>query len=69
MYNLKNLEEINLIPLQINKIAGVCSGINEENWKILFVDGVVHDSHELFRLTYYGGISHHLRKQVSMQSN
>ncbi|XP_032778431.1 small G protein signaling modulator 2 isoform X2 [Daphnia magna] len=45
-------------------IPHVCNGINEENWKRLFIDGVVRDSHELFRLTYYGGISHHLRKQV-----
>lgn len=48
----------------INRILDVCNGINEENWKRLFIDGVVRDSHELFRLTYYGGISHHLRKQV-----
>lgn len=35
-----------------------------DSWRHLVVDGVLSDSFELHRLTYYGGVSHELRKHV-----
>ncbi|EFX65737.1 hypothetical protein DAPPUDRAFT_332886 [Daphnia pulex] len=40
------------------------SGVNEKSWSRLVVDGVLSNSFELFRLTYYGGVEHNLRKEV-----
>ncbi len=40
------------------------AGVNNESWARLMVDGVLTDSFELYRLTYYGGVAHHLRKEV-----
>lgn len=35
-----------------------------EKWLELCVDGVVSDFDEVYRLTYYGGIAHELRKDI-----
>ena len=40
------------------------SGITPEKWPKLCVDGVVGDPAEVYRLTYYGGIDHELRKEI-----
>lgn len=40
------------------------SGLSEEKWSELLLDGVVHNADEIYRLTYYGGVAHELRKEV-----
>ncbi len=47
-----------------NFLSDASGGVNEDSWQRLVVNGVLSDSSELFRLTYYGGVAHHLRKQV-----
>ncbi|CAH1990743.1 unnamed protein product [Acanthoscelides obtectus] len=39
-------------------------GITEERWSEVCVDGVVSDYAEVYRLTYFGGIAHSLRKEI-----
>lgn len=44
--------------------AGAESGLTEEAWKSLYVDGVVTDSEEVYRLVYFGGVANEIRKEV-----
>ncbi|KAF2897510.1 hypothetical protein ILUMI_08666 [Ignelater luminosus] len=39
-------------------------GLSEQKWTELFVDGVLNNADEVYRLTYYGGVAHELRKEV-----
>ncbi|XP_071093695.1 small G protein signaling modulator 1-like isoform X5 [Haliotis cracherodii] len=39
-------------------------GLTQQKWEELNVDGVVKNAGEIYRLVYYGGISHELRKDV-----
>lgn len=39
-------------------------GLTLAKWEAMMVDGVVTDSDEVFRLTYFGGVEHSLRKEV-----
>lgn len=39
-------------------------GLTLEKWLTLCVDGIVNDYEEVYRLTYYGGIAHELRKEI-----
>lgn len=39
-------------------------GINIDNWSQLCLDGVVSDYAEVYRLTYFGGISQELRHEI-----
>lgn len=39
-------------------------GLTKDKWNELCIDGIVADSHEIYRLTYFGGIAHELRKDV-----
>lgn len=41
-------------------------GLTVGKWESLMSDGVVLDSSEVFRLTYFGGVEHVLRKQVGL---
>ncbi|KAK9753228.1 RUN domain [Popillia japonica] len=43
---------------------GASEGLTFEKWVELCIDGVVKDSAELYRLTYFGGIAHDLRKDI-----
>jgi hypothetical protein len=43
-------------------------GLTHEKWDQMNVDGIITDKAEVFRLTYYGGICHELRKQVTLKS-
>lgn len=40
------------------------SGITPERWAALTADGTLPAKDEVFRLTYFGGVAHELRKQV-----
>lgn len=40
------------------------SGITVEKWKKIMNNGVVTNSLDVFKLTYFGGVEHSLRKQV-----
>lgn len=42
----------------------VFSGLTVEKWNELCVNGVVKDSEEIYRLAYFGGIAHELRKDL-----
>lgn len=35
-----------------------------DKWLELCVDGVVNDYEQVYKLTYYGGIAHELRKDI-----
>ncbi|KAB0791167.1 hypothetical protein PPYR_02967 [Photinus pyralis] len=39
-------------------------GLSEAKWAELFVEGVLSDAEEVYKLTYYGGVAHALRKEV-----
>lgn len=39
-------------------------GLTKERWKELQVDGVVNDDAEVYRLVYFGGVEHEIRKDV-----
>ncbi|KRT85017.1 hypothetical protein AMK59_2983, partial [Oryctes borbonicus] len=43
---------------------GASEGLTYEKWVELCIDGVIKDSAELHRLTYFGGIAHDLRKDI-----
>lgn len=44
--------------------AGAENGLTEEAWRSLYVDGVVTDSEEVYRLVYFGGVANEIRKEV-----
>lgn len=44
--------------------AGAEKGLTREAWESLNVNGVVSDSEEVYRLVYFGGCEHELRKEV-----
>lgn len=44
--------------------AGAEKGLTEEAWKSLYVDGVVTNSEEVYRLVYFGGVANEIRKEV-----
>lgn len=41
-------------------------GLTSVKWQSMMTDGVIADSEEVFRLTYFGGVEHSLRKQVCL---
>lgn len=44
--------------------AGAEKGLTKDAWDTLNVDGVVSDSEEVYRLVYFGGCEHEIRKDV-----
>ena len=44
-------------------------GLTVVKWQAMTVDGVVTDSDEVFRLVYFGGVEHSLRKEVIILIN
>ncbi|KAJ8312140.1 hypothetical protein KUTeg_009513 [Tegillarca granosa] len=40
------------------------AGLTEEKWKELYKDKIITDSAEIYRLVYYGGVAHEIRKEV-----
>nr|CAH0109626.1 unnamed protein product [Daphnia galeata] len=57
---------VNDVIITRNDLRDQNIGVNEENWKRLVVDGVLSNSYELQRLTYFGGVSNNLRKQKQL---
>ncbi|KAJ3651812.1 hypothetical protein Zmor_017821 [Zophobas morio] len=53
-----------LVNSKIVNGEGASDGITVEKWNELCTDGVVTDHAELYRLTYFGGIAHDLRKDL-----
>lgn len=45
-------------------VAGAEKGLTKDAWESLCVDGVVSDAEEVFRLAYFGGCEHEIRKDV-----
>lgn len=43
-------------------------GLTRDKWNHMNVNGVITDKAEVFRLTYYGGVCHEIRKEVTLQS-
>lgn len=43
---------------------GAQGGLTKELWESMHVDGVVADEAEVYRLVYYGGVQHEIRKEV-----
>lgn len=44
-------------------------GLTRDKWNHMNVNGVITDKAEVFRLTYYGGVCHEIRKEVTPQSS
>lgn len=44
--------------------VGAENGLTREKWETLNVNGVVSDSEEVYRLVYFGGCDHDIRKEV-----
>jgi hypothetical protein len=42
-------------------------GLTRDKWDQMNVDGIITDKAEVFRLTYYGGVCHEIRKQVTLK--
>ncbi|RZC32861.1 small G protein signaling modulator 1, partial [Asbolus verrucosus] len=53
-----------LVNSKIINGEGAGDGITVEKWRELCVDGVVGDHDEVYRLTYFGGVSQDLRKDL-----
>lgn len=53
-----------LVNPKIVSAEGIEDGLTEERWQELCVDGVVSNSTEIYRLTYFRGIAHDLRKEI-----
>ncbi|XP_039297773.1 small G protein signaling modulator 1-like [Nilaparvata lugens] len=58
----KHLSE--LVNASIVDGAGADDGLTEQVWTELTQTGQLTDSDRVFKLVYYGGVSHHIRKQV-----
>lgn len=43
---------------------GASAGLTIEKWNELCKDGIVDDYAEVYRLTYFGGVAHDIRKEV-----
>ncbi|XP_044261226.1 small G protein signaling modulator 2-like [Tribolium madens] len=61
MYPPLSVTIANLIS---NSQATWCLGITMEKWNELCKDGVVSNFDEVYRLTYFGGVAHELRKDL-----
>lgn len=58
-------ERNHIFLLKISVLAaGADSGLSKEVWDSLNVDGVVNDADEVYRLVYFGGCEHNIRKEV-----
>lgn len=48
-----------------NNVDGASSGLTRDKWGELMDDeGVIKNSLEVYRLTYYGGVEHEIRREV-----
>lgn len=45
-------------------LDGAENGLTQEAWKSLYVDGIVTNSEEVYRLVYFGGVANEIRKEV-----
>lgn len=45
-------------------LVGAEKGLTKDVWNTLNVNGVISDSEEVYRLVYFGGVDHELRKEV-----
>lgn len=44
---------------------GASGGLTKEKWKeIMDENGIISNGLEVYRLTYYGGVEHEIRKEV-----
>ena len=50
--------------LLVRPVTDASCGVTDQSWQSLVIDGVLSDSFGLFRLTFYGGVAPHLRKEV-----
>lgn len=46
------------------KVAANESGLTKDKWEALHENGVINSQEELFRLVYFGGVAHDIRKEV-----
>lgn len=53
-----------LVSSRIVGEEGATEGITVEKWAELCRDGVVTDSAEVYRLAYFGGVTHELRGEL-----
>ncbi|BFZ04787.1 hypothetical protein BsWGS_07825 [Bradybaena similaris] len=60
--HLSGLVFHSIVP--VDSPADASKGLTSQMWQRLCNNGVVTDSAEVYRLVYYGGVSHELRKQV-----
>lgn len=59
--NLSNL--INYV-IEINETVGTEEGLTKSVWEEMNADGIVSDDTEVYRLVYFGGVEHSIRKEV-----
>ncbi|XP_044738125.1 small G protein signaling modulator 2-like isoform X2 [Chrysoperla carnea] len=57
--HLSGLVKLNIIP----SIGAEC-GLTKARWENLNKDGIVTDCDEIYRLAYFGGVEHEIRKEV-----
>ncbi|ESO83806.1 hypothetical protein LOTGIDRAFT_132957 [Lottia gigantea] len=55
---------VNSAVVQADKPTDATGGLTEEKWQEFNIDGVVINKSEIYRLVYFGGIAHCLRKDV-----
>jgi small G protein signaling modulator 1 len=60
--HLSGLVHPNIITVQ--EPVDASAGLTEEKWLAMTSDGRLPDEAEVFRLTYFGGVAHSIRKQV-----
>ncbi|XP_046386082.1 small G protein signaling modulator 1-like isoform X2 [Ischnura elegans] len=55
---------VNQMIISSSQPTDATGGLTVEKWKEMMLDGQISNRAEVFRLTYYGGVSHELRKEV-----
>ncbi|XP_071443132.1 small G protein signaling modulator 2-like isoform X2 [Hetaerina americana] len=55
---------VNQMIISSSQPTDATGGLTSEKWKEMTLDGQISNRAEVFRLTYYGGVSHELRKEV-----
>lgn len=48
----------------VPRLVGAEKGLTKDVWNTLNVNGVISDAEEVYRLVYFGGVDHELRKEV-----
>lgn len=58
------MNKLKSFNLNFKQLVGAENGLTKDVWDTLNVNGVISDSEEVYRLVYFGGCDHDIRKEV-----